>query len=174
MNIRKGFFRLTLVLSIFIGIIAPFSHEWVFDEKSVVNIYFPDDWWNRSRQEKLKGTGLVFDTEFLLLPKFKQLNIARQLKMKIISDEKLRPNKPQEKIVDPLEKKIIDPFDLRFLPDKGYSFSFKAGWRELSLLAFIGFASPWLIYLFIRWAIVGFIVGGFKDKSKSPKGAGPD
>lgn len=166
MNIRKGFFRLTLVLSILIGIITPLCHEWIFDEKSVFNILFPDDWGNRSLQEKLKGTGLIVDTEYLLLPNFKRLNIERQLKERIISDEKSRPTKSQEKKGDIFDR--IAPNGWGFLPDKGYSFSFKPGWGELSLLAFIGFASPWFIYLFIRWVIVGFIVGGFKGKS--PKG----
>lgn len=44
------------------------------------------------------------------------------------------------------------------------TYVFCAGWRELTLLGFGGFAFVWLIYLFVRWIIIGFIVSGFKGK----------
>lgn len=157
MNIKRGFFRLSLVLSILIGTMAPFCHEWIFDETSVVDANLPDKWENKSPQEKLSSIDslLLDNSKFFALPKIEQLNIRRQLKESIISDVK-SPKQPEKKD------------DLSFLPDQpkvrfiGYFFSFKAGWRELSLLAFVGFASPWLIYLFIRWVIIVFIAGGFK------------
>ena len=178
MNIRKGFFRLTLTLSILIGIIIPFSHKWIFDDKSQVNVNLPNDWGKWSLQERLNRIdGLLSnDAHFSLLPKIEQLNIRRQLKERIISDVKT-PKPTVEELLGPrpvegLKKKL----DLSFLPDQpkprfiGYFFYFNVGWRELSLLAFVGFASPWLIYLFIKWVIVAFIVGGFKDKTNPTGG----
>jgi hypothetical protein len=157
--------------------IAPFCHKWIFDEKSEVNVDFPDDWKNRSLQERLNSIDglLLNDAKFILLPKIEQLNIRRQLKDRITSDVE-SPKPTVEELLGP--RPVEEPkkeADLSFLPDQpklrliGYFFSFEAGWRELSLLAFVGFASPWLINLFIRWVIIAFIVGGFKDKTNGAK-----
>jgi len=41
-------------------------------------------------------------------------------------------------------------------------------WREIALCAFVGFASPWFIYLFIKFIVIGFIIRkGFKHKTNS-------
>ncbi|OGP74372.1 MAG: hypothetical protein A2V86_15580 [Deltaproteobacteria bacterium RBG_16_49_23] len=162
MNIRKGFFRLTLVVSIILGILTPFCQEWYFKSYKVT-IYFPDNWGKVSLQEKLNSIDVLLSNkaDYFLLPRIEQSNIRRQLKERIISDAKLPPNKPQGEIVDPAVKKLSDLIN----ETREGSFSFKPGWRELSLLVFIGFISPWLIYLFIRWVIVAFIIGGFKTKS---------
>ena len=176
MNKRKGFFRLTLVLSILIGIATPSCHNWIF-EKSEVNGAFPDDWSKRSLQEKINSIDRVLsiNNSFLLLPKIEQLNIRRQLKEQIISDakiqeewEKATPVEGRKRIVDPLDVETSKhPIDLL---SGRYFISFKPGWKELTFLAIVGFASPWLIYLFIRWVIVAFVIGGFKDKTSSTKG----
>ena len=155
MNLKKGFFRLTLVLSILVGIMTPFCHEWIFDEKSVVEVSFP---LNFSLQEKLKGSFLnprvedylaLCGVDHLRLSKIKLLNIQRQLRDIIISEAKRPP-----KEADKWEKYRV------------YRLSFKVGWRELSLLALVGFASTWVIHLFIRWVVIAFIVRGFKEKGK--------
>ena len=53
MNLRKGFFRLTLVLSILICIVTLFYYyEWIFT-KSAVKVDLPNNWGNRSTQVKL-------------------------------------------------------------------------------------------------------------------------
>lgn len=134
MNIPKGFFRLTLVLSILIGIITPFAHEWILGE-IVIRIKFPDGWADMSSQQKQSHIDSLLSNNirFSLLPETSQLKIRKDLSLL-----SYRANV------------IIQP-----------------GWRELSLLAFIGFAFPWLIYLFIRWVIVAFIIGGFRHKANS-------
>ncbi len=54
MNTRKGILRLTLVLSILVGTMAPLCHESIFD-KNEVDIDLPDNWKRISIQEKLNG-----------------------------------------------------------------------------------------------------------------------
>jgi len=151
----KGFFRLALVLSLFFGILTPFCHKWIFDEKTVSEISFPSDWSPQEKIQKFKtmASGLEVNTEYLNLSRIEQSNIERQLREILISEAKNPPTEFDKKWA--MEKKLR-PF---------YSLSFKAGWIELASLAFIGFASPWIVYLFIRWVVVGFIVGGFRDKT---------
>jgi len=189
MNTKKGLFRLTLVISIFVGIITVFLNE-LFLPRHSITIETPKHWQmelteerkqqldgiveqmrrnNASDQEVQlivddfkskygslppKGKGrlklidyLVNNSEFKRLSKIEQSNIKRQFEQSI------------PKIEDKLKK---DEFG-KYI--SGITYIFHPGWRELSLLAFIGFASPWLIYLFIRWVIFGFIVSGFKGKS---------
>ncbi len=173
MNKRKGFFRLTLVLSILIGIATPPCHNWIF-EKSEVNGAFPDDWSKRSLQEKLNSIDRVLsiNNSFLLLPKIERLNIRRQLKEQIISDAKIQEEWEKTTLVEG-KKRIVDPLDVETSKRPidslagRYFISFKPGWRELTFLAIVGSASPWLIYLFIRWVIVAFIVGGFRTGNKT-------
>jgi len=156
MNIRKGFFRLTLVLSIIVGMISPLCLDWIFDKREVT-IKVPEGWITKTTQEKLNSIDELFSSNEIIewddgtktlgvlsLPKMEQWNIKRQFKRRIISE---RP-RPEDKRV-------------KFI---GYSFSFKAEWIELSFLAFVGFVSTWFIYLFIRLVIVAFIMGGFKTK----------
>lgn len=169
MNIRKGFFRLTLVLSILIGAIVPFCHEWIFDEKNKFNIFLPDDWEKKSLQERLNSIDGFLLTKKSLKAKIEELNIRRQLRETIISDVKSPAETPVEKVAKLVVKGQEVPLEMipkELINEFGYFFSFKIGWRELSLLAFVGFASPWLIYLFIRWVIIAFIFGGFRDKTK--------
>lgn len=159
MNIRKGFFRFTLVLSILIGIIIPLCNEWIFDKREVF-VELPKGLENRPIQEQLNGIDKLFlhpppftvlneregNISVFRLPKIEQWNIKRQFKRKIISEASEKISKEWLTIAD--------------------TFSFKVGWRELSLLAFVGFASTWLVYLFIRWVIIAFIIGAFKSKSQ--------
>jgi len=160
MNIKKGFLRLTLVVSIILGILTPLCQNWIFDKREVT-VRVPEDWEKKSIQERLNSIDELFllnnhivwddGTEtisVLSLPKMEQWNIKRQFKEKIISEAK-----------DPKIKKGEKPMKIF-----AYSFSFKVGWRELGLLGFVGFASVWIIYAFIRWVIFYFIIGGFKTK----------
>jgi len=130
MNIRKGLFRLTLVLSFLVGTMIPLCHGWFLD-KSEVDINLPDNWKRMSIQEKLNGLeGLLSrNATFPLVSKIKQLNIRRQLKKMIV-------NKKDEVLRD----------------GYGYSFGFHfcVGWEELGLLGLVGFVSVWMIYGFLR------------------------
>jgi hypothetical protein len=130
MNIRKGLFRLVVVLSILVGAITPLCHKWFFDEMEV-NISLPENWKGMSIQERLYSLdGLLSrDATVPLVTKIKQLNIRRQLRKMIV-------NKADEVLKDGF----------------GYSFGFHfyVGWVELSLLGLVGFASVWTIYGFVR------------------------
>jgi hypothetical protein len=136
MNIRKGLFRFTLVLSILGGTITPLCHEWFFD-KSEVDIDLPENWKQMSIQEKLNSLdGLLSkNATFPLVSKIKQLNIRRQLKKMIVDKE---------------DEVLRDGFGY------GFGFRFYVGWEELSLLGLVGFVSAWIIYGFAR--VVPFLI----------------
>jgi hypothetical protein len=133
MNIQKGFFRFTLVLSILFGIIIPLGHEW-FD-KSEVNVDLPQNWKRISIQEKLDSLdGLLSkNATFYLLSKIKQLNIRRQLRKMIVDKE---------------DEVLKDGFKYSFC------FRFYVGWKELGLLGLAGFVSVWIIYGVVKVVIL--------------------
>jgi hypothetical protein len=130
MNIRKGFFRFTLVLSILVGTIPPLCHEWFFD-KGEVDIDLPENWRRMSIQDKLNSLDGLLSKKapFFLLSEIKQFNIRRQLRKMIVDKE---------------DGVLRDGFKYRF------SFRFYVGWEELGLLGGLGFASVWMIYACVR------------------------
>ncbi|HUL37924.1 MAG TPA: hypothetical protein VLW47_09565 [Thermodesulfobacteriota bacterium] len=154
MSIRKGFFRLTLVVSIIVGIMAPCLNKLLLPRSSIT-VEFPEDWKSEYLQGKPKSIVdlLVKNSEFQKLSKMQQLNIKRQF----------------EKDIRKIEYVLKGGYGKNL---SSIRYTFHPRWRELSLLAFIGFASPWLIYLFIRWVIVAFIFRGFRGRS--PKEREPD
>jgi len=199
MNKRKGFFRLTLILSFLCGIFALYFPNDVFEDPAFrngnVKITLPSDWGGKSVQEKLdlinnldiklgdweekreqerrkqrkferemrKEYGLEFGHTsgfssevgidelllfyFNLSPREKQ-NVKEKLKEEIISGEKFIPMDKEK---------------------REYWVSLGPDYTKISLLilaAFtIGFALVWIIYAVIRWVVIGFIAGGFKDRS---------
>jgi hypothetical protein len=186
MNTKKGLFRLTLVISIFVGIITAFLNE-LFLPRHSITIEIPKHWQmelTEERRQELDGIVqrmlrnnesdqniravvddfkskygtlptkekgrlktidyLVNNSEFKRLSKIEQSNIKRQFMENIPEIESL---------------KEFGKHLLRI------EYTFKPGWRELGLLTLVGFASSWVVYLFIRWVIGGFIVSGFKGKS---------
>ena len=92
MNIRKGFFGLTLILSILFGTIPPLCHKWYFEE-SQFDINLPENWKEMSDQAKWNSLdGLLSkNATFPLLSEIKQLNIRKQFK-KMVSYLRLRQN----------------------------------------------------------------------------------
>ena len=130
MNIRKGFFGLTLILSILFGTIPPLCHKWFFEE-SQFDITLPENWKEMSDQAKWNSLdGLLSkNATFPLLSEIKQLSIRRQFKKMVVGkqDEVLR-----------------DGFGYRF------GFRFFVGWKELGLLGLVGFVSVWIMYGFVR------------------------
>jgi hypothetical protein len=127
----KSYFRFTLVLSILVGAITPFCHEWV--DKNEVDVELPENWKRISIQEKLNNVDGLFlkRATFFPLSKIKQLNIRRQFKKKIVDKE---------------DELLKDGFKYSF------SFRFYVGWEELGLLSLVGFASVWMIYAVVRGA----------------------
>ncbi len=126
MNVRKDFFRFTLLLSILVGIIIPLGHEWFFG-KSEVDVTLPENWKRMSIQEKLNSLdGLLSkNATFFLVSKIRQLNIRRQLTKMII-------NKEDDLLRD----------GCRY----SFGFRFYVGWEALGLLGLVGFVSVWVIY----------------------------
>ena len=239
MNKRKGFFRLTLVLSFLFGIMTLYFSEDIFKDPVLgegvykkVKIPLPSGWRDKILQEKLdmideldtkmrdwetkriqeekekekkadeqrekadeqrekvqkkrekagptitpappgvrippsfgtpdtsvedaqesldelreRMSGSVYIDYYKLSPKEK-LNVKKQLRMEIISDEKEMPKHRR---------------------GRNYYVSLAPDWKKISFTILaqftIGFALVWLIYAFIRWVIIGFIMGGFKYKS---------
>lgn len=130
MNIRKGFFRFTLVLSILVGTIPPLCHEWFFD-KGEVDIDLPENWRRMSIQDKLNNLDglLLKNAPLFLVSEIKQFNIRRQLRKMIVDKE---------------DGVLRDGFKYRF------SFRFYVGWEEWVLLGCVGFISIWIIYASVR------------------------
>src|SRR3989304_2241259 len=131
---RKGFFKLTLVLSILVGAITFVCHERFFD-RSDIDVTLPEYWKRISTQEKLDSLDKLLskDAPFSLLSEIKQFKIRRQLKKMIVDKE---------------DEVLSDGFH--------YSFGFRyyLGWEELSLLGLAGFASVWVLYVTIRVIIL--------------------
>ena len=127
MNIRKGFLKSTLVLSILVGALTSVCHERFFD-KVDIDITLPENWQQMSAQEKLGRLGglLSKNAPFPLLSEIKQFKIRRQLK---------------SMIVDKKDEVLRNGFNYRF------GFRFRLGWEELSLLGLAGFASVWILYV---------------------------
>ncbi len=147
MNIRKRLLRLTLVVSLVAAEMALLSNK-VFLPRNSVDLEITEVWRNKSFQEKLESIDdlLKDNREFHNLSKIEQLNIRRQIRESVPSiEEELKTERGKN------------------LSSVRYVFC--AGWRELTLLGFGGFASVWFIYFFVRWIVVGLIASGFKAKS---------
>lgn len=130
MNMRRGFFRFALVLSIFAGATTRLCYEWVFNEGEV-DITLPENWKRMSTQERLESLdGLLSKNEtFFLVSKIKQLTIRSHLRKMIVGkkDEVLRDGVKYS-----------------------FGFGYSVGWVESGLLELVGFASVWMIYGSIR------------------------
>lgn len=126
MDVRKDFFRFTLVLSILVGIIIPLGHERFFG-KSEVDVTLPENWKQMSIQEKLNSLdGLLSkNATFFLVSKIRQLNVRKQLTKMVINKE------------DDI---------LRAGCQYRFAFRFYVGWEALGLLGLVGFVSVWVIY----------------------------
>lgn len=126
MNMRNGFLKFTLLLSILVGVIPPIFHERLFD-KNEVDITLPDRWNQMSTREKLDCVGelLSKNESLFLLSEIKQLNVRRHLRKMIVDNE---------------DAVLRNGFQYTF------GFRYDLGWKELSLLGAAGFASVWALY----------------------------
>jgi hypothetical protein len=134
MNLRKGFLKFILVLSILVGGIPSLCHERFFD-KTEIDVTLPEHWKRISTQEKLDRLGglLSKDAPFSLLSGIKQFKIRRQLKKMIVDKE---------------DEVLRDGFHYSF------GFRYSPGWEELSLLGLAGFAFVWTLYAVVRVIIL--------------------
>lgn len=130
MNLRRGFFRFALVLSILAGAITLLCYEWIFN-KGEVDITLPENWKRMSTQERLESLdGLLSKNEtFFPVSKIKRLNIRSHLRKMIVGkkDEVLRDGVKYS-----------------------FGFGYSVGWLESGLLGLVGFVSVWMIYGSIR------------------------
>ena len=140
MNIRKGMFRLTLILSILVGIISSFP----LLEHAIKN---PDGIVRRS------------------LPYFFQLRIDNELENRTMESYGKKIIDPWERDregtrgVDFL-RKLHSKTHYPFGPD--YILYW---WRHLAVLSIPGFVAVWFIYGLSGWVIIPFIVRGFQGSS---------
>ena len=148
MNIRKGFLRLTFIVSILVGIATMFLNG-LFPRHSIT-VEIPK--YLQIKGESKKIDYLESSTDFRQLPKIVQLNIKNQFIGAIEEIERI----PEIRKDDEFRNKTLE-MKITFMP----------GRRELGLLAFIGFVSVWLLYAFIRWVVIGFIIDGFRCKGFS-------
>jgi len=199
MNKRKGFFRFTLVLSLLCGTLTLYfqvskeiKNEYgdVFRDKKI-NIPLPDDWKNKSVQEKLGALDddLIFGA--LVLNGAPVENPAfGTAPVEVDSSPEAQENyeKDVEAQYESYRKKVAEDFFSDLSPKEkqnlkeklkeaiasdgerqDYLVSLGPRWTKISLFilkAFIiGFLPVWLIYAFIRWVVMGFIARGFKGKS---------
>jgi hypothetical protein len=134
MNMRNGFLKFTLLLSILVGVLPPIFHEQFFD-KNEIDVTLPDHWNRMSTQEKLdRLDGLLSkNAPFFLLSEIKQLNIRRHLKKMIVNNK---------------DEVLRDGFHYSF------GFHFNLGKEERSLLGLAGFASVWVLYIAVRVVIL--------------------
>jgi len=144
MNIQRGVFRLTIILSILIGILFMIYNKYLLTP-AVVNVDLPQNWHTKSQQNKLDNVDDLLKTNpiSLNLSKIQRLNIRSQLR-----------NILKTQITDEWDKYLVS-----------YQIEFRVGWKELIFLGLTGFISVWIIYAFIRIIIFHFIVGGFKSNS---------
>jgi hypothetical protein len=181
MNLRKGFLRLTLILSVLFGILTLIFLNDIFNDSSLLNgsrnikitIPLPSDWENKTLPQKMNSIDelLIFlpsDGEKSGTLKESWDSLRRAMGR---DDYSLLTSKEKQNIKRRLRDQIIS--DEKRPPKdrerRNYYVSSGPDWRELSFLIFIrfaiGFVSSWLIYAFIRWVVFYFVVGGFKAKS---------
>jgi len=183
MNTRKGFFRLTLILSVLCGILTLYFSDDIapgFRSKDIkITVPLPGDWGDKTLQQKLNSIDELLtrpsDTEKSGTPEEAQASLRRAMGR---FDYSCLTSKEQQNVKRRLRGQIIS--DEKRLPKdrerRNYYVSSGPDCRELSFLVFIGFiigfTPVWLIYAFTKWVVIAFIVGGFKGKS--PKGGEPD
>jgi hypothetical protein len=189
MNLGKGFFRLTLVLSFLCGILSLiFWENYPFLSRYInITIPLPSDWENKTLQEKLSSIDELLILE-RMNEKGKELRtpgegwevfaLSEMRRRLFLDDYSKLTSTEQQNVKTRLREQIIS--DERKLPKdrEGGNYYVSSGpdWKELSLVLFIrfiiGFGILWLIYAFLKWVVFRFIVRGFK--AKSVKGGEPD
>lgn len=185
MNIRKGFFRITLVLSVLCGILTLIYSDDIFGDAILgfgrrsrditIMIPLPNDWESKPLKQKLNSIDelLIFKKKDEKRKESSSVEEALEGFRKAMSlndYSKLTPRE-QQNVKRRLREQII--FDDKKTPKdkerRNYYVSSGPDWRELGFLVFfgftIGFVPVWLIYAFTKWAVLGFIAGGFKGKS---------
>jgi hypothetical protein len=193
MNKRRGFLRLTLVLSIVVGIIIPFYMKEAFEAfrdticEAEEKVYEstdppkyppspPSEWLQppigrhlvQPPVEPVPPPKITFTT---LTPSNGVVRSTRKVMFKcnnsfsLLSDkqEGLRLNKIFE---DNLGKVAVGKSEGAYIT---YCYTMLGKKNVIDWKGFIGmgitsFILVWFIYAFIRWVIIAFVIGGFKNK----------
>ena len=175
MNFKKGLFRLTLVLSISVGIISSF----VMIEREPYTKYKV-----KRTGEGIKELTVTFlwhgernPDIFDFLEVFQEAEKTNKKVIEADEWDKYKVPKDQDKgkEIDPLvslREKIRKQTEKEGeLKELGQHFSIiektekPIKWDSFFSVMGIGFASVWLVYGFMRWVVISFIVGGFKHKT---------
>jgi hypothetical protein len=155
MNIRKGFFRLTLVLSILVGIVSSFwvlEHIIEYDASHAAYVYVGD----RLEYETSHEAGII------------ERCLPYGLQIGLTNEEKARA---AERLAKESHLRDSDVLELLRLLDCKTHESFGPDfilywWRHLAILSIPGFVAVWFIYGLTAWIIVPFVVRGFQGSSR--------
>jgi hypothetical protein len=160
MNLRKGFFRLTLVLSILVGSVSSFwllEHTIEYDASHAAYVYVGD----RLEYKTSHEAGIIKRC----LPYGLYVGLTNEEKARtaerLAKESHLRAPEMLE-LLRLLDCETHEPFGPDYI---------LYWWRHLALLTLPGFFTVWFIYGLTRWVIIPFIVRGFKDNSA--KGSEP-
>jgi len=168
MNIRKGFFRLTLVLSILCGILAIYFSEditsGIRSSRNIgIRIPLPSDWRNKTLEEKLNSIDQLLILEKKNEKKKESPTLEEALREWSLADYSTLTSKEQQNVKRRLREQIIPDEKKSPKGEERRNFDMSSGpdWKEKSFLLFInfiiGFAPVWLIYALTRWVIFGFV-----------------
>jgi hypothetical protein len=173
MNVRKGYFRLTLVLSVLVGVIASLTMEWrhrIYEVKEEIfytkelsappplfmsekDGYSYQDIIDRLRQEE-EPKPIFTRTMKIEWKEMSRVPTDSDYKKIFWKEEFL----PKELIEDKSQSRTTRYTVL------GVEYIIR--WKEPFFRLLLGFSSVWAIYAFIRLVVVAFIIGGFKSKSE--------
>ena len=141
MNIRKGFFRLTLIVSIIGGIIVPLS----MIEKYQYETY--------EVKEEFQGVSRTIKFEWYLAPRIPSRRDYESMFGRLTEAPPAEAPAPSD------EREPEPTYTYTVLKIENAT-----GWGMLFLIGSISFASIWAIY-----GIIALIVMGFKDKTNGAK-----
>jgi len=151
MNIRKGFFRLTLVLSILVGIVSSFwllEHTIEYDASHAVI----DDVGDRLEYKTSHEAGIIKRC----LPYGLYIGLTNEERARTVERWAKKQYFHDSEILRQVHSKTHESLGPDYI---------LFWWRHLAILSLPGFVAVWFIYGLIRWIIVPFIVRGFQGSS---------
>lgn len=195
MNVRKGFFRLSVVLSVLVGVIAILTTGYRYKIYEVKEeIYYvkpaeaPMPIFTSDKDEADFLAGIYgFDLRGALKKGYSNREIIDHLKqeakpkpiftrtMKFEWEEMSRtPTDSDYEKHFPIEKEEKEWVLKERIKDEGFHRNARyivlgvedaIRWKKLILRWVLGFSLVWVLYAFIRWVVITFVLGGFKHKT---------